>query len=90
MHLDFFYVLGYDILVVADTLDPDQLILLLHVFFKVLINHFASLDSRVGPIQNCDLVLRDVYKFNKLVKTYESDLVTQLDILLVVREKVVL
>lgn len=76
MHLDFFYILGYDILIAANTLNPYQLVLLLHIFLEMLVNHLASLDSGIGAVKNSDLVLWNVDEFDEFVEADKGDLVT--------------
>ena len=76
MHLDFFYILGYDILIITNTLNPYQLVLLLHIFLEMLVNHLASLDSGIGAIENGNLVLWNVDEFDKFVEADKGDLVT--------------
>lgn len=50
MDFDFFNVLGDDVFVVADALDPDQLVFLFHVGLEVEVDHFAAFGCCVSAV----------------------------------------
>ncbi len=64
--MDFYFcnVLGDDVFVVADALDPDQLVFLFHVGLEVGVDHFAAFNCCVGAVQNGHFVLWNVNKLN--------------------------
>jgi hypothetical protein len=64
MNFDFLDILCDDIFIVANTLNPYQLVFLFHVHFQVLVNHFTSLCGCVGSVQNGNFILWDVDKLN--------------------------
>lgn len=89
MNFDFLYVFLNNLLVVADALNPDKLVFPFYVFLQVVFDEPPPVFSRIGPIQNCNLVLRYVNVLGQLVKTGERDLISKLYAFLVVSEEII-
>lgn len=78
-------VLLHKLLVIAHTLDPDQLVLVFDLLLQFVRYVFASLLVGIGPIKDGHFVLFLVYIKDKVLQTVLSNLLSEGVVLLIFR-----